>query len=765
MRIKLEEGWSTLFLLLAMIYVAAAGVGKANFFDGLQILTGVGAVAVLVGLLLAKSRFEPRTAHLFSLVYGVFVILYAVGSVLPGDMVWRERVFEVVNIQVVWLQKLIGGGTGREGFIFVLHTAVVFWLLGYTASWYIFRKLHIWRAIIPAGLVLLSVVYYYSGPELLPMYLAAYILLALLLIVRTHLNEQEKQWRAGSVRYEPRIWVGFLRAGLAASLIALSISWFIPSMSASAAVGDALSDVRGPWREFQNNWTRLYSALRTYGTTTIDPYQDTLVLGGPRTVGDTPVMDIYVERQLPYVYWQTIVYNTYDDGRWQVANNNAELHISDEGVLNVPFTLSRQVITQTVVNYLPNSSLIYAAPEIIGADRDMFVEARDDGNGNELVTGVRSRFVLKQGDQYEVQSRFSTADAVSLRTASTDYPEWVADSYLQLPDTITPETVALAEEIMGGYDTPFDKAIAVRDYLRTTITYNDQIPAPPADVDPVHYTLFVSQEGYCNYYASAMAIMLRSQEIPARVVSGYAQGDFDADNSFYRVRASNAHTWVEVYFPNYGWIQFEPTASIPTIDRPERLDTSGGGDAFGAFNTRQNFLSREELLGEGIDELDNPGSLEGLLPEDAAGGEGDTAVSPLAAIPLWQIIGGVLVLGAAVAVTITANSYNKRVEADVERSYSRLEGWGRWLGVGVRETQTPYERAEEIGTAVPEGKLSILNLTRQFVLKQFSRTKNYEDGFNPTEEWRVLRPILIRRTLENWVKNLQKQSKRSNRRK
>ena len=134
MRMKLEEGWTTLLLLLAMIYVAAAGVAKANFFDGLHILIYVGVVAIFAGLLLAKSRFDTRTAHLFSLIYGTFFVLLSVGSVLPGDFVWRERVLEVISIQVVWLQKLIGGGTGREGFIFVLHTAVVFWLVGYSAS-------------------------------------------------------------------------------------------------------------------------------------------------------------------------------------------------------------------------------------------------------------------------------------------------------------------------------------------------------------------------------------------------------------------------------------------------------------------------------------------------------------------------------------------------------------------------------------------------------------------------------------------------------
>jgi transglutaminase-like putative cysteine protease len=760
MRLKLEEGWTTLFLLLAMIIISAMGVARAEFFDGLQILPVIGTSAVLTGLLLAKSRFSSRTAHIFSLLYGVFVLLYGVGTVLPGVMEWRERIFEVVNIQVVWLQKLIGGGTGREGYIFVLHTALVYWVLGYLGAWYTFRKPRIWRVVVPAGLVLLSVAYYYSGPVMMSLYVATYLLLALLFVTRTHLVEQEKRWRRTSVRYEPQIWLTFLRASFIASLLALMVAFVIPSMSASASVSDALSNARGPWREFQNNWTRLYSSLRSYGTTTIDPYQDTLVLGGPRTVGDSPVMDVYVSRQLPYVYWQTIVYDLYTDGGWDVADNDAILHISDEGVLNVPFSLSRQVITQTVVNYLPNSSLLYGAPEVVGADRDIFVEASNDGKGNLLLTGMRSRYVLKQGDHYQLTSQYSTADASSLRSASVNYPEWVSEAYLQIPDTITPETIQLAEEITAVYNNPFDKSIAVRDYLRQNISYNDQIAATPADVEPIHYTLFVSQEGYCNYYASAMAMMLRSQGIPARIASGYAQGEFNEDNLFYRVRASNAHTWVEVYFPDYGWIQFEPTASIPTVDRPESFDdAAGGGDAFSAFNATQNLLEREALLGE--EELGNQASdpnIEDLLADDPRNAVEEASV--LQQISLWQIISGIVILGAAIGVTITANEFNKRVEKDVERSYGRLAGWARWLGLYVRTDHTPYERADMLGTAVPEGKQSILNLTRQFVLKQFSRSRSYEDGFDPTVEWRMLRPMLIRRIVEKWIQQLQTRTTR-----
>ena len=116
-------------------------------------------------------------------------------------MLWRERVFDVINRQFVWLGKVVDGGTSRDGLIFVIHTTATFWVLGYTAAWYTFRTPRIWRVVIPTGVVLLSVVYYYAGPKPLALYMAAYIVLALLFVARTHLADQEKTWRAASIRY------------------------------------------------------------------------------------------------------------------------------------------------------------------------------------------------------------------------------------------------------------------------------------------------------------------------------------------------------------------------------------------------------------------------------------------------------------------------------------------------------------------------------------------------------------------------------------
>ena len=242
-----------------------------------------------------------------------------------------------------------------------------------------------------------------------------------------------------------------------------------------------------------------------------------------------------------------------------------------------------------------------------------------------------------------------------------------------------------------------------------------------------------------------MAIMLRSQGIPARVVSGYAQGAFQEEESFYRVRASNAHTWTEVYFADYGWIQFEPTAAIPIIDRPENTD-GGGGDAFSAFNSNLFELNRDELLGEeAFNEGDGP-NLDALLPGDEDVGAG--ALEPASIfdqLPVWQLVTGVVILVGAVGVSIAGNQYNQRVETDINRSYGRLEQWSRWLGLIIRPAHTPYERARMITTAVPDSEEPVQNLTNQYVVKKFSPHK--EENESPADEWQTLRPVMIRSTI------------------
>src|SRR5207302_948901 len=154
-----------------------------------------------------------------------------------------------------------------------------------------------------------------------------------------------------------------------------------------------------------------------------------------------------------------------------------------------------------------------------------------------------------------------------LRTAGTDYEQWVKDRYLSLPATVPQRVRDLARQVVqqASATNPYDQARAIESYLRTNFKYSTSIPLPPTGMDRIDWFLFQGKEGYCEYYAGAMVVMLRSLGIPARMAAGYAPGTYDAKTETYTVRESSAHTWPEVYFPGYGWIEFEPTPSQAVI--------------------------------------------------------------------------------------------------------------------------------------------------------------------------------------------------------
>ena len=134
-------------------------------------------------------------------------------------------------------------------------------------------------------------------------------------------------------------------------------------------------------------------------------------------------------------------------------------------------------------------------------------------------------------------------------------------NYLQLP-RLDPRVAPLAEQITASEGNNYDKAVALERYLRTHFGYTLQL-GRSAQRDPLAYFLFERKQGHCEYFASAMAVMLRTLRIPSRVVNGFRTGEFNDVTSQYLVRASNAHSWVEAYFPGYGWISFDPTPAAP----------------------------------------------------------------------------------------------------------------------------------------------------------------------------------------------------------
>jgi protein-glutamine gamma-glutamyltransferase len=260
-------------------------------------------------------------------------------------------------------------------------------------------------------------------------------------------------------------------------------------------------------------------------------------------------------------YWRSHAYDTYNGRTWSKSNDELE-YIGEggfyfsllpdyPGLLDYP---PGESFTQSfyVMRDLPN--LIFVGGEPI----KLFFAA--DQIGIDIYDGLHVGEPMTAGTTYTVVSMRQDYDADTLRAAPTVYPPdkgW--EQYLQLPETISQRTRDLALQVTADAETVYDRVIATRDYLRATHPY-DYFPPPQApNTDAVDNFLFVDQAGVCEHFVSAMIVMLRSLGIPTRFAAGYGTGTYNPFTSFYEVHASDAHAWVEVYFPEYGWIPFDPT--------------------------------------------------------------------------------------------------------------------------------------------------------------------------------------------------------------
>jgi transglutaminase-like putative cysteine protease len=324
------------------------------------------------------------------------------------------------------------------------------------------------------------------------------------------------------------------------------------------------------------------------------------------------------------------------------------------------------------------------------------------------VDSVFSRTAVEPGMAYEVSAARSLVDDDVLARASTAYPDWVQDRYLSLPETVTPRTVALAHQLTESSSTPLEKARIIESFVRTTIAYDEGVSAPPDDADMVDYALFERQRGYCEYYASAMAVMLRSVGVPARVAVGFYPGEYDPEQRGTVYRQKNAHAWVEVFFPDYGWVSFEPTASRPLMD-------SGSAG------------SLEPTPPEATPPLQDVAS-ELSTPTPSL----DDAATPVPPPPVATPVDGGRGPGWAWPVAIAAAMFAGLAgigwvlwmlplhgAAPSSALFLRLRRLGRFLGIPAAATETPREYARSFTAAVPASREHVARIVSAYELDQF----------------------------------------------
>jgi hypothetical protein len=177
---------------------------------------------------------------------------------------------------------------------------------------------------------------------------------------------------------------------------------------------------------------------------------------------------------------------------------------------------------------------------------------------------VYLRFPTARRIQYEVLSEIPDPSArVAATAAEQQIPDDIRARYLQLPGDLDPRIVELANQITDKAKQPFENASIVESYLKRNYAYTLNLTWDPGR-QPLSTFLFDARKGHCEYFASAMAILLRAAGVPTRLVNGFLMGEYNPVTGGYIIRGSDAHSWVEVYVPGRGWIEFDPTPSGPS---------------------------------------------------------------------------------------------------------------------------------------------------------------------------------------------------------
>jgi len=264
------------------------------------------------------------------------------------------------------------------------------------------------------------------------------------------------------------------------------------------------------------------------------------------------------------LHWRGVALANFDGHNWSNPRDAFALQRRSDNSFAVP-RLNNAVLTSYVTaNQLREQIIHYRVlMEPIGTNVFFLAPwARTVSGDYRLLAGDSTGAVYnfdtaRAISRYEAESDIAAPSSAELRMAGQNYPAPIASTYLRLP-TVDPRVPQLAAQVTASAKNNFDKAAALENHLRTRYGYTLQLPRTQVK-DPIANFLFERKQGHCEYFASSMAVMLRTLGIPSRVVNGFRTDEFNDLTGNYVVRAKDAHSWVEAYFPRYGWQTFDPT--------------------------------------------------------------------------------------------------------------------------------------------------------------------------------------------------------------
>lgn len=589
--------FATWFIGTGMVLTAASQLVATKWADDLFIVLTLAVIGVILGYLLGLSRFRPFACIGLATGYGIPAIGWQIGARFPNTLTWLERLSNIYDLAHTAWQQFVHNEAVTNPILFLLLMGALFWVLAVNLGYQITRHANLWKAAIPLGLTMVIVQIYGRYIELSSAYLGVYLFLTLMALGRMILIGRIQQWRTLRLPFPIQARWDLTRILLVTASIIVLVAWNAP------ALGDTLPAMENSWQRMTQPWQKLSDRLSNFFAGLNRPllivaqvYGDKLPLGGGNPLGEDIIMVVEAPKlDMPGAryYWRANVFDQYLDGGWTSTPQQSMSFSPQLPRFNTP-GYSEQIPVEVEIRPIHSLITLFTPPNPTWVDLPGTIKYQPLPDGEIETVKIDALEAVGAGSTYKARGMISIASAEALRRSGENYPDWVLANYTQLPPTITPRMRQLSYELGASGDNPYDIAQNITAYLRQTITYQDTLPALPVVSEPLDWLLFDGQIGFCNYYASAEVILLRILGIPARLVSGYAQGTPLSENpdliviqgnnqeatsqetqkEIYVVRSRNRHAWPEVYFPGYGWVPFEPTANQEPLIRPETSEST-----------------------------------------------------------------------------------------------------------------------------------------------------------------------------------------------
>lgn len=714
-----SEGWTAPIALLVLMLAVAfavddavwAGYVRGSRVSQTHFLPLAVVLSVVVGFVLVKSKLGRLATHLLGAAIGTVFLLVSISSVISSSPSFETRLRAIsVSLGRFYHDAFELGIRSSETTVFLLIMGMLLWAAGQFAAYAVFRHRRPLPALIVPGAILLANMAITVRAQYL--HLIVFAAAALILAVRLNLTGQREGWRERRIVDGGQLGGLFMRSGAIFVALTLGGSILLAANASSAPLARAWRDVDNRLYDLGIQVNRMIGGISGAARGPNNIFTSSHTIGEFWQSSNQPVFTATTSDGEGY-YWRAGTFDSFDGLGWdqlgrQTRRVNPGVDLLAGTADGVTGRGSRREVRMTVTAIDVGDNTLFAPETPYQVDRAVSLETQGD-IGPFFHAELESD--LNEGESYTVSALVlndtgpNAVTAKHLAAASTRYEPW-AERYTEIREgsigpTVYETAAAVVAALPEDQRDPYHVADAIQRYLWQDggFTYDTDVRGMCAGELLVDCFL-ANKTGFCEHFATTMVMMLRTQGIPARYVTGYLPGHPFAEQSW-QVEASAAHAWVEVFFPTFGWIRFDPTPGNTDNGQVPTILSAGEGPA----RTRPPRIDRDfPGMGELIcaeDFCPSPGATPGAAPAGTTtGGQPPDLLAPIALVLLLL----------AIAALLVATAIRRIPNVQPEQAYRGVERIARRFGHGARPSQTAYEYAADLAELVPRvrGELQVV---------------------------------------------------------